>query len=59
MIILGGDKAGKQKVFESVEVVGSVSSTYAMPYENDLRIYLCRGLKMPLATFWPQLQDYN
>ena len=32
---------------------------YAMPYENNLAIYICRNLKMPLKELWPQLKHYE
>lgn len=59
VLILGGNLEGKQERFESVEVVGAVSSEYSMPYENNLRIYLCRGLKVPLNSVWYQLKHYD
>ena len=59
MIILGGDLEDKQQKFESVEVAGTVSCKYCMPYENDLRIYVCRRLKVPLKDFWPGLKNFS
>jgi hypothetical protein len=31
-------------------------SQYAMPWEQRLHVYVCRGLKTPIAEFWPQLK---
>ncbi|MBI3004809.1 MAG: glycosyltransferase family 39 protein [Ignavibacteriales bacterium] len=59
VIIVGGDLEDKQEVFENVEVVGVVHSEYAMPYENDLRIYVCRNLKVPLDQMWGRLKHYD
>ena len=59
VLILGGDLENKQSVFAGVEVVDSVSSRYCMPYENNLRIYLCRNLKMPLKELWQQVKHYD
>ncbi len=59
MIILGGDLKDKQRVFESVEVAGTVSSEYCMPYENNLKIYVCRNLKVPLRELWPRLKNFG
>jgi len=59
VLILGGDLENKQRVFSSVEVVDSVSTRYCMPYENHLRIYLCRNLKMPLKELWQQVKHYD
>jgi hypothetical protein len=59
VIILGGDLADKARRFERVEVAATVSSPYCMPYENNLRVYLCRGLKAPLASVWPALKHFQ
>jgi 4-amino-4-deoxy-L-arabinose transferase-like glycosyltransferase len=58
LIILGGDLEDHQRGFEHVEVAGSVSCQYCMPYENNLNIYVCRRLKIPLRELWPQLKHY-
>ena len=31
----------------------------AIPYENNLKVYLCRNLKQPVEELWPQLKSYN
>ncbi len=59
MIILGGALEDKQEQFESVVVAGTVHCDYCMPYENDLRVYLCRNLKVPLSSIWPRLKSYQ
>ena len=59
VIILGGDLKGKTDRFESVTIADTVRSKYAMPYENNLAIYVCRNLKMPLRELWPQLKHYE
>ena len=30
-----------------------------MPYEDQLPLFLCRGLTMPMATAWPQVKHYE
>jgi len=59
MIILGGGLRDKQEKFESVVVADTIHCDYCMPYENNLCIYVCRNLKMPLQTIWPQLKAYQ
>jgi hypothetical protein len=59
VIILGGALEDKQQKFESVEIAGVATCDYCMPYENSLRVYLCRGLKVPLKDLWPQLKSYQ
>ena len=29
-----------------------------MPFESDLPVYLCRGLKVPLKELWPNVKKY-
>jgi len=42
-----------------VRILGKTFSPYAMAYENNKSIMLCENLHPPLATYWPQLKDYN
>ncbi len=42
----------------SVEQVATVISPYAMPYETNLPVHVCRGLKIPMAEAWPLLKRY-
>jgi 4-amino-4-deoxy-L-arabinose transferase-like glycosyltransferase len=39
--------------FAQVDQVGRVPPGWGMPYEVDQPIWLCRGLRTPLATLWP------
>ncbi len=59
VIVLGGNLEDKLEVFENVEIVGVSKCTYCMPYENNLRIYVCRNFKGDLREFWPRLKSYN
>ena len=59
VLILGGELWDKESKFEHVQVAGEVASNYCMPYENNLKIYICRGLKVPLKDLWFHLKDYN
>jgi hypothetical protein len=59
VIVLGGDLKGKTDRFESVSIADTVKTKYAMPYENNLAIYVCRNLKIPLKQAWPTLKRYE
>ncbi len=59
VIILGGDLEDKQEVFEEVQIAGTVTSRYCMPYENNLDIFLCRRIKLPLSDLWQSLKHYD
>jgi hypothetical protein len=58
MIIVGGSAEDHARVFESVEHVATHSHPYVMPYENDLPIFICRNLKVPLRELWPQTKSF-
>ncbi len=45
--------------FTTVEPVGVVGCDHCMPYEDDLTIYLCRGLKVPLDQAWPAVKHFE
>ncbi|HUR29206.1 MAG TPA: glycosyltransferase family 39 protein [Planctomycetota bacterium] len=60
MLVLADDLGGREALFESTEVSEHVPhDAYCLPYENDLKVFLCRGLKQPLAELWPQLRHYD
>ncbi|MFI5007507.1 MAG: glycosyltransferase family 39 protein [Solirubrobacterales bacterium] len=44
--------------FESVTVGPRIESPYAMPYETQRPILVCRGLKIPLADAWRRGKRY-
>lgn len=48
-IHIGGDAERWRRICGSVEVVDHTGNPYAMPYENNRAIFICRDLRMPLA----------
>ena len=42
-----------QKVFNQVELAAPITHEYAMPYESNLPVYVCRKPKMSLKDVWP------
>jgi 4-amino-4-deoxy-L-arabinose transferase-like glycosyltransferase len=48
VIIIGGNTDDNLRFFKQVEASGNHKTNYAMPYENNLTIFIGRGLKMPL-----------
>jgi hypothetical protein len=43
---------------QSVALAGRFGAPYAMPFETDAPITLCRGLHPPLGELWPSLKFY-
>ena len=49
----------ERKLFSSVEDLGQVvSSPWAMPFERQRHIYLCRDLKMSVQELWPRVKNW-
>jgi hypothetical protein len=46
------------EMFEIVSPAAQIESPYAMPYESNLTVYLCYGLKAPLQEVWPMVRHY-
>lgn len=59
MIILSNDVGDKNELFEEVTEMGTVYTKYAIPYENNLKVYLCRNLRQSPTELWPVIKSYN
>jgi hypothetical protein len=59
MIIVGGSPEHYAGLFSSFEIAGQIATPYAMPYETGKPIYVLRGLKVPLRSFWPTVKHYQ
>ena len=58
VVDVGGDVRADRKLCARAWVAATVSARYAMPFEHDLPIVVCRGLHVPLATLWPRQKMY-
>ena len=59
VLIIGGDREDHLRNFASVEPGGVHHAEGAMPYENDLTIWVARGLKVPIAQAWAGSKHYD
>ena len=59
MIIVGGSKESKYRLFEDVQEAGVTSCKYCMPYENNRTIFVCRRLKQPISDVWKQVKHFD
>ena len=59
VIDVNGDCGASMKLFRTAARAATFSAPYVMPYEDDLPIMVCRGIKKPLAVIWPAVKDYN
>ncbi|HUI30714.1 MAG TPA: glycosyltransferase family 39 protein [Candidatus Acidoferrales bacterium] len=58
MIAIGGSKDEYLRTFSNVEEEGNIESKFAIPYENNLRIFVCRGLKTPIREVWNRIRFF-
>jgi len=58
VIILGGNKEELQQNFHSVEEVTISTCRYCMPYENNVPVFICRNIRVPLREIWPRIKSF-
>ena len=58
VITVNVPEADLARYFESVVQAGATSCRFCMPFENNRPIFVCRGLKKPLAEIWPELKRF-
>jgi len=58
MIIVGGEAEDHLQAYNEVVEAARHSNPYAMPYESDLPVFLCRGLKVKLRDLWPSIKHF-
>lgn len=58
LITIGLRRENLDELCTTVEPVATVTSPYAMPYETNLPVHVCRGLKLPMAEAWQLLKRY-
>jgi hypothetical protein len=58
-IVVGGGEERLRGLFEQVERAGTTSCGRCMPYENNLPVWIVRGLRLPVAELWPRIKHYD
>jgi hypothetical protein len=59
VLIIGGRGEDHLRNFATVEQVGVHDCTDCMPYEDDLPLWVARGLRVPLAEAWQHTRHFN
>lgn len=59
LIIIGGSRERYSGLFESMEHVSTAINKYAMPYENNLPVFICRNLKGNPKDLWQRVKNFN
>ena len=52
VVVLGSHRDDLAGDFDTVETADTVRSLHVMPYENNIPIWICRGLHQPLREVW-------
>lgn len=58
VIVFGMPKAKLEPFFNQVVPMAKFNCRYCMGYETNREIYLCRGMKAPIAKLWPKLKMF-
>jgi 4-amino-4-deoxy-L-arabinose transferase-like glycosyltransferase len=58
LIDVNGDCGRDRHLFRSAQKAATFTTPDVMPYEDDMPIMLCRGIKRPLARIWPGIKNY-
>jgi len=59
IVHVNGDPNRWRRACASVVVAATFGNPYAMPYEKDRPIFICRGLRRPLSEIWDRLRRYE
>jgi 4-amino-4-deoxy-L-arabinose transferase-like glycosyltransferase len=59
MIQINGTCWAKEGYFTSHTIAARTTSPYAISYEHDIPINICRGLKIPVARLWTESKNYE
>ena len=59
VIVLRGNAEDHRKSCAEVALAAVHSCRYCMPYENDLPIYVCRGLRVSLHDVWNEERSFD
>ncbi len=59
LIQIGGSCFQSDKYFASRTLATTFKDPWAIEYENNLPIWICRGIKKPLSEIWPDIKTYE
>ncbi len=59
LIVVGGEEDRLDARFEAVERAATIDCGRCMPCENGRPVWVCRGLRAPIAETWAQIKHYD
>ncbi|MFA6242243.1 MAG: glycosyltransferase family 39 protein [Candidatus Hydrogenedentales bacterium] len=58
VLVYNGEESELDELFAEVRQVGIFTHPYAMQYQNNKLLFLCRGIKIPLREAWPSTKKF-
>jgi len=58
IIIIGCDAEDYTDHYSEVTEAGRINNKYAMPYESNLPVFVCRGPLASIRDIWPRIKQY-
>lgn len=58
LLVIAGDREELEQAYENVVLLEHFTAPYIMPYENNIPIYYCSGLKVNFETLWPTTKHF-
>ena len=59
MVQVGGSCFHSDRLFTSRVRARTFTDPWAIGYETNLPIWICRGIRKPLAQVWPTIKSYE
>jgi len=59
LIIIGGNRDDILKLFDNAEQVLIHTAKYAMPYENNIPVFIAKNPKAPLDQLWKKIKHFD
>jgi len=59
VIRLGGTAEELRESYAEVRLVSVIQDDYAMPYENNMSLWICTNRRVPLKDDWTQFRHYE
>jgi len=59
VIVVGNKREDAEKVFDDVREAARIYNEYAMPFENNIPVLLCRKPHITLQEAWPKVKHYS
>jgi Dolichyl-phosphate-mannose-protein mannosyltransferase len=58
LIDVNGDCGASEHLYASARRAATAGTPYAISFERNLPVMVCRGPRIPLAAFWPKVKFY-